>query len=336
MVRQHRRNPHRLLPWCCAIAGVHTFCASSHSYVASSALKQKPHRRLVTRHVSVEELLEAPTKIQQQVQESVDKTIDNFSRDDGRVLDTSSAAGSVGSIAVSLAVLPYIPLSFYSSYLVLTTGAGIEPGPYGIYGFAEGFATLAIWAVVAWSITSLVTRARGLPEGPYNILGVTQGLSYVAAITLVGVSFLTGGSNLNPLSEGKAPKGFKSPLDDVNATIQKQVTEISKGSSESLALFSKSLDDQIEAAKKTVNAQASKVVSDASSQVSKAIEKTAGNAGEILSKASLASQVPASQEKVTSAPIKAESPAPQEQAREMVTSTPPKAETGSEFQDLFD
>lgn len=332
MARQRRRNqlPHRLLPWCCAIAGVHAFCVSSQSYVASSAMKEKPQRRLIARHVNVQELLEAPTKIQQQVQESVDKTIDNFSRDDGRVLDTSSASGYVGSIAVSLAVLPYIPLSFYSSYLVLTTGAGIEPGPYGIYGFAEGFATLAIWAVVAWSLTSLVTRARGLPEGPYNILGVTQGLSYLAAITLVGVSLLTGGSNLNPLSDGKAPNGFKSPLDDVTATIQKQASEMSKGSSKSLAWFSKSLDDQIEAAKTSVNSQASKVVADASSQVSKAIEKTAGSAGEIISK------VPALQKEMPSAPVTAESPAPQVQASEKVKTNQPKAETSSEFQDLFD
>mmetsp|Transcript_70869 Transcript_70869/g.114240 ORF Transcript_70869/g.114240 Transcript_70869/m.114240 type:complete len:375 (-) Transcript_70869:313-1437(-) len=254
-----------------AALGVRHLCSTPAflSGTSTSSPSAQP-RRLATRmHVTLEDVIDAPTKLQKEVKATVEKTLDSMQRDDGRVLDTSSAAGSVGAVAVSLAVLPYIPLSLYSSYLLLTTGTGLEPGPNGIYGLAEGCGTLAIWAMVAWSLTSLVTRARGLPDGPLNLLGVTQGLCVFAAAALIGASALTGGSNLNPMSERKAPADYQNPLDEVSRSFTKEVGVIGKSSDSFFGDFTKNMDSQLEATKQKVADQASKLASEASSSVSK-------------------------------------------------------------------
>jgi len=145
----------------------------------------------------VTDVIDTPARLQREAQQAVDKTIESFQKDDGRVLDQETPAGFVGSFAVSLAVLPYIPLSFYSTYLLYTTGKGLPAGPNGIYGLAEGVGTLVIFAVCIWSAVSFLTRARGLPAGAFNILGATQSLSYLAALALLATSLVKGsGSTL--------------------------------------------------------------------------------------------------------------------------------------------
>eukprot|EP00416_Gambierdiscus_australes_P032858 CAMPEP_0171090688 /NCGR_PEP_ID=MMETSP0766_2-20121228/32005_1 /TAXON_ID=439317 /ORGANISM="Gambierdiscus australes, Strain CAWD 149" /LENGTH=346 /DNA_ID=CAMNT_0011548713 /DNA_START=26 /DNA_END=1066 /DNA_ORIENTATION=+ len=146
-------------------------------------------------------VVETPARLQKEAQKTVEETLKSLQKDDGRILDPDTPAGAVGSLAVSLAVLPYVPLSLYSTYLLYTTGRGVPPGVNGIQGLAEGAATLVMFAVVLWSLISFLTRARGLPAGPFNILGATQALSFLASVALLTVSFIKGG-NSAPIISG--------------------------------------------------------------------------------------------------------------------------------------
>mmetsp|Transcript_16187 Transcript_16187/g.37209 ORF Transcript_16187/g.37209 Transcript_16187/m.37209 type:complete len:241 (-) Transcript_16187:119-841(-) len=108
-------------------------------------------------------------------------------KDDGRVLDEGSPAGAIGTVAVALVVLPYVPISLFSSWALLTTGSGIDPGPGGLYGLIEGIASLSVLVTCVWSATSFLTRARGLPAGLFNLLGTTQALCWFC-VALFGVA----------------------------------------------------------------------------------------------------------------------------------------------------
>lgn len=223
----------------------------------SSSSSAPPQQDLIA------DVIATPERLSKEAQDAVERTLDTFRRDDGRVLDTSSPAGSVGAAAVSLAVLPYIPLSFYSSYLVLTTGSGLEPGPYNIYGLAEGLATLAIWAVVLWSLTSFVTRTRGLPAGPLNLLAITQALSYVAALALVGASYLAG---------TWTPPDVDKLMSQGQSQLSSGVKGLQSSSSTVFADLTKDFGQELAALKKQADEEAAKLASEAQSKVSKAVE----------------------------------------------------------------
>lgn len=113
------------------------------------------------------------------------------SEDDGRALDTSGPTGFIGSIVVSLSILPYVALSLYSTYVLATTGSGIPPGPNGIYGAAEGIATLIVFGVTIWTIVSSLFRGgQGLPAGPLSILRAAQSLSIICVVAFGSVTAL--------------------------------------------------------------------------------------------------------------------------------------------------
>mmetsp|Transcript_18160 Transcript_18160/g.47964 ORF Transcript_18160/g.47964 Transcript_18160/m.47964 type:complete len:365 (-) Transcript_18160:40-1134(-) len=231
-------------------------------------------------------VVNAPDMLSQKAKSAMDQTVEGFAKDDGRILDESTFAGGLGAVAVSAAVLPYIPVSLYSSWLVATTGSGVEAGPNGLYGIAEGLATLVVFAVVAWSLTSLVTRARGLPGGPGSILGATQALSWVAALAFAGATALSGGNNLNPLGERREPL-----MPEATKVVAKEVDEAFAAPSNFFSGIQKQLDDQMEGAKKQVESQmdgvrkqvdqkASEVTNAATASVSKATSSVASQAAE--------------------------------------------------------
>jgi F0F1-type ATP synthase membrane subunit b/b' len=258
---------------------------------------------------SFSRLVNAPSEISNKAKRAAEETVENFSKDNGKVLDENSAAGSVGAIAVSVAVLPYIPVSIYSSWLVATTGSGVDPGPNGLFGAAEGIATLVVALVALWSLTSFVTRARGLPNGPLSSLGATQALSWVAVLGFAGASALSGGNNLNPLGERREPAVPAATLE-----LEKELDEFSKAPTNFLSQLQKQLDTQVEKAKKQVDSQldgvkkqvdskvsgvverasesASKAASSATAQVSKAAEKAADTVAEKAKEASKSLPVP--------------------------------------------
>mmetsp|Transcript_32842 Transcript_32842/g.101835 ORF Transcript_32842/g.101835 Transcript_32842/m.101835 type:complete len:364 (+) Transcript_32842:61-1152(+) len=166
----------------------------------------------------VTDVIDAPARLQREAKEAVDKTIESLQKDDGRVLDTDTPSGFVGSLTVSLAVLPYVALSFYSTYLLFTTGKGVPAGPNGLFGLAEGVATLVVFSMTLWSLTSFLTRARGLPAGPLTLLGSAQFLSALAAAALVGTSAMKGNSTpvLAGLKDVKGP-----PLPSISLDVSK-------------------------------------------------------------------------------------------------------------------
>eukprot|EP00929_Paragymnodinium_shiwhaense_P115377 TRINITY_DN8420_c0_g1_i1.p1 TRINITY_DN8420_c0_g1~~TRINITY_DN8420_c0_g1_i1.p1 ORF type:complete len:340 (-),score=91.29 TRINITY_DN8420_c0_g1_i1:100-1119(-) len=131
-------------------------------------------------------------------EKSVEEPVESASPDDGKVLDPSSPAGIIGAIAVSLAAIPYFPVSLYSSWVLVTTGHGVDAGPSGLFGLAEGLASLVVLAFAAWSLFSFVTRGQGLPEGPFGVLGLAQVLSWLCTLAFAGAVALSGDAN-NPL-----------------------------------------------------------------------------------------------------------------------------------------
>lgn len=157
----------------------------------------------------------SPDRLQAKAAEA----LEGLTTDDGRVLDASAPAGAVGAIAVGLAVLPYMPISLYSSYTLATTGKGLDAGPNGVYGLAEGFATLVVLSTTLWSTVSFVTRARGLPAGPFNLLAITQAFAYLSTLALAGALFLNSGSpSENPM------RGLPAATDKFNKEVLKNPT----------------------------------------------------------------------------------------------------------------
>lgn len=103
------------------------------------------------------------------------------------------------------------------------------PGPYGLYGAAEGVSYLVVLGIIGWSLSTKVRPAAsfiaipslaccrwlrespamtpsraaqvrtgsGLPAGPSGLLGAVEGLSYltlVASIAAFTLTFLEKGS----------------------------------------------------------------------------------------------------------------------------------------------
>lgn len=247
----------------------------------------------------VADVIDAPNRLAKETQQAVDKTLESLSKDDGRVLDEASPSGAVGAVAVSSAVLPYIPLSLYSSFLVLTTGKGVEPGPYGIFGIAEGLGTLVIFAMVAWSVTSLVTRARGLPEGPFGVLGAAQLLSYVA-VAAFGLSQAFSGSvtveapNI-AVPNIQAPPVLTEATSKLSQQVGQQVGELTKGPASFLGGLQSEVTSKLDGVKKQVGEEASRVAAEASSKVSQATSKVTDQASKVVTEAaSKASQLTSS------------------------------------------
>lgn len=48
------------------------------------------------------------------------------------------------------------PLVLYSLFVLKSTGSGLPPGPYGLYGAAEGVSYLIVVGLVGWSIATKV------------------------------------------------------------------------------------------------------------------------------------------------------------------------------------
>jgi hypothetical protein len=96
--------------------------------------------------------------------------------------------GSVGS-ALNLVVL-------LSEFDLFTTGHGLPPGPYGIYGATEGIGYLVVVGIVGWSVVTKVQTGSGLPAGKAGLLGAAEGLSYLSVlggVIAAGKTFLEQG-----------------------------------------------------------------------------------------------------------------------------------------------
>jgi len=90
---------------------------------------------------------------------------------DEKALSSEGFAGELGSFVLAVAVLPYVTISLYSSATLVTSGAGLPAGPSGIFGAAEGWATLVVFGVSIWSlVTAFQSRQEGLPELPLRII----------------------------------------------------------------------------------------------------------------------------------------------------------------------
>ena len=63
--------------------------------------------------------------------------------------------GAVSTAAVALGALAN-PTVLYSLYVLKSTGSGLPPGPYGLYGAAEGVSYLVVTAIVGWSVATKV------------------------------------------------------------------------------------------------------------------------------------------------------------------------------------
>lgn len=68
-----------------------------------------------------------------------------------RATSDSTDVGAVGTAATVLGALSN-PLLLYSLFVLKTTGSGLPPGPYGLYGAAEGVAYLVVFGIVGWSL----------------------------------------------------------------------------------------------------------------------------------------------------------------------------------------
>lgn len=304
---------------------------------------------------AAEDVMSAPQKIQ----ESIEK-------DDGKVLDPSSPAGTVGAAAVSLAVIPYIPLSLYSSYVLVTTGSGLPAGPNGVYGAAEGFATLTVFLVSLWSLVSFATRARGLPEGPLSLLGVAQFGSYLAVLVFAGATYLTTGdmAKSNPFKGAtpeviatKVSKGIEGQVSTatapLKATVDEKVKEAQKSQNDFLSSVQSKLDtavgdakkaasdkletaqkaasDKLETAQKAASEKLEKVVPGAAKEEKKAEEQKPTKPAAAEAKPEKAQEKKAEEKAAAVAEAKPEKP----QEKKAEEQKPPSTKKAG-FEDLFD
>ena len=67
----------------------------------------------------------------------------------------TAAAGTVGTVATVLGAVSN-PLVLYSLFVLKTTGSGLPPGPFGLYGAAEGVGFLVVFGIVGWSLATKV------------------------------------------------------------------------------------------------------------------------------------------------------------------------------------
>lgn len=91
---------------------------------------------------------------------------------------------------LALAV-PALPTVAYSEYTLLTTGCGLPPGPYGLFGAAEGLSYLVVAAIILISLYSKLTTGKGLPDGPAKLLGTVEALAYLLVLTGVAAAVYT-------------------------------------------------------------------------------------------------------------------------------------------------
>ena len=109
-------------------------------------------------------------------------------------------------IAIALS-LPALPVVGYSEYVLLTSGCGLPPGPYGLLGAAEGISYLVVAGIVLLSVFSKVKTGSGLPEGPGKLLGASEGVAFLlafAGIVIAGYTYYKFGS---------LPSGIPTPGD---------------------------------------------------------------------------------------------------------------------------
>ena len=71
---------------------------------------------------------------------------------------------------------------FFSLFTLKTTGCGLQAGPFGLEGFAEGISYLYVPGLGAYSLYKKVTTGSGLPAGPAGVLGAAEGLAFLAIV----------------------------------------------------------------------------------------------------------------------------------------------------------
>ena len=97
-------------------------------------------------------------------------------RDDDNGLILNPSDQTVIGVAGSVAAL----VTFWSEYVLKTTGCGLPAGPAGLLGAAEGISYLIVVAIVGASLYNKVKTGSGLPAGPSGVLGAAEGLSFLS------------------------------------------------------------------------------------------------------------------------------------------------------------
>jgi len=79
-----------------------------------------------------------------------------------------------------------VPAVSCSVFQVARTGCGLPPGPYGLFGAAEGLGFLTLAALVGYSIRKKFSTGSGLVPGPYGLLGAAEGMAYLLLLVYIG------------------------------------------------------------------------------------------------------------------------------------------------------
>uniref|UniRef100_A0A7S4JL61 Uncharacterized protein n=1 Tax=Odontella aurita TaxID=265563 RepID=A0A7S4JL61_9STRA len=97
---------------------------------------------------------------------------------DGSMNDSDSSV-PLPLVGAGLAAQPVV---WTSLYFVVTTGAGLPPGPFGLLGALEGVSYLLVVGIVGASLYKKVATGSGLPAGKNGLLGAAEGLSYLSVL----------------------------------------------------------------------------------------------------------------------------------------------------------
>mmetsp|Transcript_75725 Transcript_75725/g.133746 ORF Transcript_75725/g.133746 Transcript_75725/m.133746 type:complete len:408 (-) Transcript_75725:139-1362(-) len=233
MARVSRPSVIRLLSGFAVAAVLFLRAAPSFGFLLStSATSQRLSRSL--RRASQDTSLVKTTFADTGAKEAVDVQPEpEETPDDGKILDTSSPTGFVGSIVVTIALLPYIAIILYSAWTLTTTGSSIETilvaskgggsalAPNGWLGIAEVLSYVTIGGVVLWSLVSFIFRFRGLPEGG---LSTVQNLAYLTGVVVLGATALDGQGEDNPfrgISVNSSPTELQSAATKAKTLAEK-------------------------------------------------------------------------------------------------------------------
>ena len=95
--------------------------------------------------------------------------------------DNDENVGTVQKISIGAGLIAS-PIVWISLYSVMTTGAGLPAGPFGLLGAIEGVSYLVVVGFVGASLYRKATTGSGLPAGPGGLLGAAEGLSFLSLV----------------------------------------------------------------------------------------------------------------------------------------------------------
>jgi hypothetical protein len=105
---------------------------------------------------------------------------------DGNEYVDSLRAGNVEAIAGTVVLVACVVTSF-SLWTLFSSGCGLPPGPFGVFGAAEGVSYLAVAGTVVAATVKKFKTGSGLPAGPGGVLGGAEGVAFLVALVGIGV-----------------------------------------------------------------------------------------------------------------------------------------------------